>query len=78
MVGPKFSCLMVEENPREKPQPGKLTRPGIETGQLGERQRYYALTTAVVTKRGERGPAFPLSKFSLIAMTQEMGCNELD
>ena len=25
-------CLPVEENNRENPQPGKLTRPGIEPG----------------------------------------------
>ena len=37
-------CLTVEK----KPHPGKLTWPGIEPGPLGERQRCYPLTRAVV------------------------------
>ena len=41
-------CHTVEEKPRKKPQPGKLTQPGSNPGPLGERQRYYPLTTEVV------------------------------
>ena len=41
-------CLIVEEKPRNNPQPGKLTRPEIDSCPLGERQLCYPLTTAVV------------------------------
>ena len=44
--GPSFPdiCLTIEG----KPQPGKLTRPGIEPGPLSERQQCYPLAAAVV------------------------------
>ena len=42
------TCLTVEGKPRRKPQPGQLTRPGIEPAPLCERQRRYPSTTTVV------------------------------
>ena len=52
-------CLTLQEKPQKKPQPGKLTRPGIELGQW-----CYPLTKNTGT-HSTRGWLSPITNFSM-------------